>query len=181
MKIHKNCKVELAASQDASRTAIAEPYLDIKDGKGQLIATDGKIMAIIPVPVNETDVAGYLSGDVLKMARKLTKRDNETEISANGSAVMTGATMPREGVAKDRNYPNWRQVIPASDKEHTYRIGIDAKRLWLLAQAMGTQQVILKIKAPDAVFMVEPFGTKFCDVRPVNMDARGIIMPVKLE
>ncbi len=184
MKIHKDCKLELAASKDASRHAIAEPFLDIKDGKGQLIATDGRIMAIVPVEIDPDDTQGYLSSDVLKMARKLAKRSDTCTVNLNSVARLSADTqMPREGGAKDSdgripNYPNWRQVMPDVDREIKFSISIDANRLWLLAQAMGTQAVTLQFKDAESIIAVLPTNAPYLN-RCSNLDARGVIIPTQ--
>lgn len=183
MKIHKDIKIELAASKDSDRHAIGEPFLDIKHAKGTVVATDGRILAMIPVEIETGDDPGYIPADTLKAARKLALRSEIAFFTAgpqiklpNGDAVSRiGNNKPGDG------YPNWRAVIP-DGSEHTQVIAIDAKRLWLLAQAMGTQCVKLRIKDDVSPLLVEPqaAGRHSDAAKPVHMDARGVIMPVKL-
>lgn len=184
MKIHKDCKVELATTKDKSRTAIRECWLEVKDGKGTIVSTDGRILAHIPVEVAEQDVSGYVSAEVLKAARKVAGRGDIAEVALNGNAtLLNGATMPREGESKDNQFPNWRAVVPENYTEPAITIGIDALRLWQLAQAMGTQGVRLIIAAHDKPFLVEPLfcGRHSDAARPACFDARGVIMPVVAE
>lgn len=179
MKIHKNCKVELASSKDKSRIAISEPYLDVQvsatERKGTLVATDGKIMVQTPVEITTEDVSGFVSAEVLKMARKVSPGDN-ADVGLNGKAtLLNGATLPREGCAGNSPFPNWRQVWPGAKHETKMVIFLDAKRLWLLAQAMGTEGVKIQIDSPDKPFLVFPIAS---GVIPANDDARGIISPI---
>jgi len=181
MKIHKDCKIELAASKDASRPAIAEPFLDIKDGAGVVVATNGRAMAIVPVEVTEKDASGYLSADCLKAARKLTKQD--VILEANGVVTMAnGATMPREGLARNEKFPNWRQVMP-SDEGYDVCVALDAKMLWELAQAMGTQGVLLSFQTTDASkpIVVGPHTCGRFDgqIKYACEGAKGVLMPVQ--
>lgn len=182
MKIHKACKVESIASTDATRYSITEPFLSIKDGAARLVATNGKAMAILPVLLDEGDVQGYVSGAALKAARKTDKRCENITVFLNGVAKLAdGATLPREGQAKDATFPNWEQVNPKDESAHTTTIAFDAKLLWELAQAMGTQGVILKIKDNAAPFIITPCGAgDFGEVKPACVNARGIIMPVRI-
>lgn len=180
MKIHKDCKVELTASKDAHRPAIGEPYLDVKDGAGFLVSTNGKAMAIVPVEVTDKDASGFLSGECLKAGRKLTRQD--VVLEANGVATLTnGATMPREGVGRNEKFPNWRQVVPAPDG-YNFTVALDAKLLWELAQAMGTQGVLLNLQTADAnkPILVGPHKCGiFGDAVGFACEgAKGVLMPV---
>jgi len=183
MKTQKACRIELAASQDASRVAISEPYLDIKDGIAHLIATDGKILAILPVTVEPADVAGYVSGDVLKAARKTAARDGTVYAELNGVAKLPGGiSMPREGSANAQQFPNWRQVVPSTPDVPAFVVALDAKRLWMLAQAMGTQGVTLTFtEARKPIFVTPANAGRYSDaVAPACMEARGVLMPIAL-
>ncbi len=183
MKIHKDIRPETAISKDKRRTAIREPYLDIKEGKGTLVVTDGRILAAIPVDVSDTDASGYLSAAVLKAGRKAS-RGEIADIGANGVATLAdGSTMPRAGEAADNNFPNWRAVVPDEYDETAIEIGLDALRLWQLAQAIGTQGVKLRFKlGADGPILVYPISCgKYADGAPVVCpDARGVIVPIKL-
>lgn len=137
MNISTQCKIELCASQDATRHAISEPYLDITDGRATIVATDGRRCVIIPVEAAPGDVSGFVSGEVLKAARKLAGKCAPASVELNGVAKLTnGATLPRHGDAKpDDQFVNWRQVIPREDKPH--KISFNARMLYECAQAMG--------------------------------------------
>lgn len=181
MKLHKNIKIESAASKDAARHVIGETYLDITDGKGQLVATDGRILAAVPVEIEPGDVAGYVSAACLKAARKLSGRSDTARVGLNGVASFAdGSTMPRTVDNANSQFPNWRQVVAAPYETPAMVIRFDALLLWNLAQAMGTQGVCLTIAAPDKPIQVSPnscgpFGDT---LRPACDDARGVIMPI---
>ncbi len=182
MKIHRNCKIELACSTDAGRYAISEPFLDIKNAQGTLVATTGTIMAIIPVLIATEDDAGYCAKQLLKDARKVNKLET-TEIVLAGTSgkLLNGATALRAGEAKDSMFPNWRQVVPAPYEKPVLEVGIDAKLLWELAQAMGTVGVKLTFKDGVAAVQVAPIpsGVMSRGVIPSEPTARGVIMPIK--
>jgi hypothetical protein len=183
MKTHKSCRIELAASKDKARVAIAEPYLDIKDGKAVLVATDGKILAIVPVSTDTADTAGYVGANVLKEARRCSRRTDDVFLEVNSAARLpNGATLPRAGASENQNYPNWRAVVPEKYETPAIEVGIDAWRLWQLAQAMGTQCVRISVQSNDKPMLVYPLsGGRYSDAAaPVNMEASGVIMPVTL-
>ena len=181
MKLHKDIKIELVASTDKTQTAILEPYLDITEGVGTLISTNGKTLARVPVEIDPTDQAGYVSKEAIKAARKT--RLGEILLTDGKAAVSTGPTFNRTGAAGDCNFPNWRQVWPAADRVNVVTIGLDAKLLWELAQAMGTQCVKIQIADNKKPFLVSlTSGGQYSSApRPVCDEARGIIMPVRVE
>jgi DNA polymerase III sliding clamp (beta) subunit (PCNA family) len=176
MKIHKNCKIELVAAEH-TKPAICEPYLDIQDGKANLIATDGWRIVVIPVETTPKDVAGYVSEDVLKTARKVTGRAADCSIELNGCAKLeNGATLPRNGSAgNDLKYPNWRQVIP-KPYEKSAKVAINARFLWEIAQAMGCESVTLEIADAASPIIVKPTG-KFA----ATYEAHAVLMPIRTE
>ena len=203
MTIPKNCKVELSASADANRRSICEPYLDIEtgadgsQGRAQLVATDGRIMAVVPVTPNEHDVSGYVSEEVLKAGRKLAgSRAPYVAVACNGNATFgDGYSMPRAGTAEG-TYPNWRQVLPAkvdaplptkplADGEEPAPVvppthcivALDISLLWKLAQSLGVD--CLRLQIP-----VDGTGAIRVDACPGKgqdpAGAHGVIMPMRL-
>ena len=190
MKIHKECLIELAVSKDATRHAITEPYLDITDGVGTMIATDGRIMAIVPVDLGEHDVAGYVAVAGIKQARKLAKK-GMPDFAVNGAiALSDGSTLPRDGQAKDGTFPKWRQVVPDYTGKITCKIGLNAALLANLAAALGTDGVSIEFTMDSTTgkanneggFLVRPISTgKYERTTMANPAAHGIIMPVRCE
>lgn len=181
MKLHKNIRIESIASSDRSRCAIGEPYLDITDGKGTLVSTNGNAMAIVPVALAPEDVAGYVSADALRAARKQSKRTDEASLALGGSVatLADGSTMPRAGVATGCTFPSWRQVVPRETPAVT--VALNAKLLWELAQAMGTQGVKLCIASPDQPVVVLPAAAG-CrgEIHCACDETRGVIMPIRV-
>lgn len=182
MKLHKSCKIESITSHDETRYAICESYLSIKDGAATLVATNGKAMAMLPVLLDEGDVSGYVSENALKLARKQDKRSDFATVYLNGVAKLSdGSTMPREGTAKDATFPKWEQVFPKDESLHTQTIALDAKLLWELAQAMGTQGVVLRVKDGVSAILVSPTATSHHKWnKPACDGAKGILMPVRV-
>lgn len=174
MKLPKDCLLEKICSKDATRPAISAPYLDVDaERSAHVIATNGAAMAKIPVSIDPLDVAGYVPVGALKEARKLAKKDNESALALNGTAQTTnGATFPRESA---ETFPNWRQVWPKL--EGKIQVSFDARLLYELAQAMGTEGVILTFDA-GAPISVRPSATSACT--PASLGARGVIMPIRI-
>jgi DNA polymerase III sliding clamp (beta) subunit (PCNA family) len=182
MKIHKKIAIEKAVSKDKTRSAICEPYLDVSDKNNPvMVATNGWIMSVVPVEVQDDDESGYVSKEALAAARKSAVMD-ECEIRLNGKAEIpsSGMVMGREGLAGESRYPNWRQVMPdydEKDKGFTV-IALNAKMLLDLALSMGHEWVKLVIKDSNSPIGVSPSPT---DRSYVPTNAKGVIMPIYLK
>lgn len=182
MNIPKACKIELACSKDASREAIAHPYLDqTEPDKPVIVATSGSVLAVI-VPENaKGETAGHIPVDAIKRARKAAK-GSVLLFADDKGVVADGATFARA----PHKFPNWRAIMPKGDK-HTLRLGLDVRKLWDLAQAMGTEGLELRLIPGDPSknpVMVTPLTTgnhSNPGVPPANPDAYGLIMPIALE
>lgn len=192
MIIPKTCKLELCASDKDNRAVLNEPYLDITtspagERTGQLVSVNGRVLAVVPVQVDEHDVPGHVSEEVLKTGRKLAGRDGMVSVTCNGNATFSdGRTMPRHGVAPapgpGNAYPNWRQVLPekldgpSAGATPTHAIvTIDISLLWKLAQALGTDALRLQIP-------VDGIGPIRADAAPGKgepIGGYGAVMPMR--
>ena len=171
MKIQKDCKIELAVSKDAARESLAHPWFDGK----RVIATDGKIMAIVPVEAEDSprDRPGYVPCGVLKEARAASRNDSHCRIGINGSIVFP----TRQGVCripriKGLKFPDWEKVIPNMKGRKKHIVTLNPKLLWQLAQAVGGDEVLtLEFDKSDPHAVIK--------VTSSNSKAWGIIMPIK--
>lgn len=166
MKIPKDCKMELCASRDAARSqSIHNIHVErLEDGTGRAVATNGRMLVIVPVEFEEGDEPGYLTPEALKAGRKL-KCGPDMSIKANGDLKLAnGVCFPRPRV-NDLPYPNYRQVIPTS--EPTFRVAFNARMLADLAEAMGTEVVTLEFV--DTLTAIRVSGHGRC----------GVLMPVR--
>ena len=169
MKIPKQCKIEKAVSKDKCREAMMNVLIDTKDTQAKAIATNGKILAIVPI---ETDATDKLGGERLINKKTIIEaRKQGGIISLNGAAVLqNGEVYP---VRDDLNFPNWRKVIPDEQKETYTSVRFDAKLLFELAQAIGAENHVVTLRIP---------GTPR---QPLVIDepktgGKGILMPVRM-
>jgi hypothetical protein len=153
MKLPDKLKPQFCCSKDTSRYILT--YACVKDG--MVMATNGKMMVAALTEEDHwkedvTDKA-LIPVNALKVA---TKR------RASSSSCCQGVVSPQEGhVIKVRDslnetrliktcedvdkFPHIGKVIP-SDLAELTTISFDAKMLWELAQAMGTEGVCLHFK-----------------------------------
>jgi hypothetical protein len=165
MDINKKYRLEKAVSKDPMRESLQNVYVT----KRHATATNGHILAIVPVKSEDTDTPGPLSPDALKLGRKaMPKGLEEIRIALDGKQVLPdGVALPRPEVD---GFPKLYRILRDAYRGRKYKIGINAGLLKDLSDAMGTDQVILEIQSPDKAVLV----------RPLKEDAgeRGIIMPV---
>jgi hypothetical protein len=177
MKLPKVCKPELLVGTP-DRPSIAHPYLEIEDGKGTLIAVNGRVLVALPVEVGEGDTTGYVSADALAKARRLAKRNPEIDLACEKKAhpFPDGWIIPRPvpTLTPDQTpltFPKWRQVVPSKDRPVTLRVTLNPRLLMDLALALGSgTSVSLEFEGVnDPVRVTGATGEGF-----------GVLMPLRL-
>lgn len=155
MKIPRQCCIEKVASKDKNRRVLNHPYLDMRTpGQSLIVATDGKAMVILKTQVSSDDTSGPISIDAIKAARKI-KSDTFT---ANGAHVLpNGMLIPRPTQEAGHEYPNWRQLLPSSDRKPIASIVINPQLLIKVAEALGSEEeVSLHIFDEEDAILVGP-------------------------
>lgn len=177
MKLHKTCQVEKVTSSDRTRPVLSHAFLSGET----LIATDGKAMIQLPVERSEGDEDGFVTVEALKAARKEAKRADALELKANGClALPSGASFPRPIEARIGRWPNCQAVwAPVWEKPVAMRIAFSAELLANLAEAMGTEGVVLEIVSETDAIRVLPTSTRKSS--PVVLGAKGILMPICIQ
>lgn len=174
MRISKSNKVELIASRDECRPHLLHTHLDVE--KKRLCATDGHRLVILPVVVEDGDVSGAVSTEAIKAARKGPEArggGGEIVIGANGKlAIAGGPSYPRPSEV-DCKFPPVDRVVPDA-KNHTVTIGLNAKYLWELAQALGTVEIHIAINPDEELSPIRV--TKNGN----ESDGIGVLMPCKV-
>ena len=120
MQIDRKYKIEKAVSTDTLRENLQNVFVS----KRHAVATDGKILAIVPVQTDKEDEAGWLTPDALKHARKVSGKGlDSVRIGLNGAQILpdgTVMTRPEEhkppqdfpassACAPRPLLPNWRE------------------------------------------------------------------------
>jgi DNA polymerase III sliding clamp (beta) subunit (PCNA family) len=142
MKINKKYKIESASSTDASRyilnSVLVEKTSVTKDGRqAQAIATDGRIMAIVPAQLEDGDKEeAIVSPKAFATARKACGKLVDARIELSESARVASVDGEQSFGYIEGNYPNWKQVLPG-DYKKSLRVSLDAKLLFNLWKAIG--------------------------------------------
>lgn len=118
-----------SASTDKTRAVITGVLVDAENRF--VVATNGRILASLPIPGTETVKPAYITPDLWKAAKVLTK--NKPLVLDYVAGTLNGLPLPDE--CPDGNYPNWKQVLP--DFEPAYRVALDPELLLSLAASLG--------------------------------------------
>jgi len=181
MKLNKKIKIEQIASNDQTRHVITAPFLEVENGKGNLIATNGQGLVVVPVELSKNDVSGHVSIQALKASRKEKNLEPSLECLEKTISLQDGSSLPRIDLG---NFPNWRQVVPNQEGKTLRRVALNAEMLFAIASAMGTKGVILEFDAENfdqAPIQVIPTSSgKHNEEKPACHDAFGVIMPIRL-
>ena len=184
MKIPFDCKIEECTSQDETRIILHSAKLHIADGKGTLVATDGRVIVSVPVVVDATDTPGLIHRDMLSMARERAKKEEfdevgekyfvntDVEVAAGERvAIKGGISQERGDVAKFPNDAKCWELKPP-----TIRLHLDANMLVKIQHAMGANNITLECAGEDC----EPILVTPCYPEHLRSQGyKGVIMPVR--
>ena len=169
MKIDKKYRLEKAVSTDESRENLA----NISVTRRHAIACDGKMIAIVPVEIDEGDEVGWMSPDALKLARKVNPRGLDTiRIMLNGNQELPGGSTVKRPSFDDVHPPKMMQILLNAHRGRTFQVGINAGMLKQLSEALGTEELILEFGSPDEAILVKPVHRED--------GVRGVLMPVRI-
>jgi hypothetical protein len=189
-------KLEAVCSKDKTRPALTEPYLrvDPKDkGRGVVAATNSYALVALPVEFDDDEqpTDGFLPLTALKAKTQVGPRVRGDEVLI----VDDGTVHKRPDYGQ---FPNWEQLMPDHEDLSDFKIGFSAKLLWELAQAMGTDGVVLEFNtAPGTPAMdkdgnawrapanirsirVWPLGRRVGTTSSIVDGPLGILMPIRL-
>ena len=173
MKIKKECKIELIASRDETRHVLCNPYLQ----GSKLIATDGQRLVAIPVELEEGDSDGPIDCSAFKLSRKTSSGEKLSKISANGCLKVETKdgeiTMPRKNL-DGYSFPQWQKVLPNPDRGGI-KIGLNAKFLYEIAQALGSDRVVIEILDATSPIIVKGSHENYIE------GSIGVLMPVRIK
>ncbi len=168
MNIDKKYRLEKCVSTGPSRVNLQNIHVT----RSHAYATNGKVLAAVPVQTEKDDTPGWLTLDGLKLARKVTPKDSDhIKIILNGQQILSdGTTLARPETAEQ--FPKVGRLLLQTLRHRTMRVGINAAYLRDLAAALGAEEVILEIGKADSAIAVRP-------VQESNK-AVGVIMPMRL-
>lgn len=186
-------KIEKACAREASRYALTDPWLtEDAPGVGHLNATDGRVLARVPVEI-DGDTVGNVPTEAIVRARTnlpavwVTLNGNATVHAPGGTVTMA---------IPDGTAPDLGGIMPSKQSAQAGSvlvIGLNAELLWNLAQALHRGHVAKKKGEPLPGYLLRLQIALDDDgdcTSPVRVDpildrafpgAHGAIMPVSCE
>lgn len=159
-------KIELACEKKANRYILNAVKYDV-EGK-RIIATDGYIVAVVPVEVEDGDVSCLIPVNAVTAMRKAKL----PKVTLNGHVRIDSTDGSQEFTFVTGQYPNVDAAMPSGeDYAGEPTITLDAEQLLRLAKAIrsgDSAAVSLWIKDASSVVLVR--GGK-------ESEAFGAIMP----
>lgn len=176
-------------SKDAHRPSMQHVYynpapdlsktnLEISEGMGVLVATNGHLMGVFEVEPSEGDSEALIP---LEAFKGLTKNG---EILTNGSIEATRkdgstAAFPNE-LERDGPFPNWQAVWPNQETESVEAIGFNPLYLKTLYESIpGTpsekqEKVRMEFHGPNRAIVFSPVDSS-------PHEPRILLMPMMLD
>ena len=174
MKLLKELRIEECVSDDPQRACINHVCLEGE----QLIATDGRMMAIVPCEREDGDVDGLIPVAALRAARKLANgrfthllmRCEEKQC-----VLVDGSTVPRP---QDMKFPQWKQVVPSDERPVKMKIAFNPDLLMAVSKAFGGTAVVMEINTDTDALVIKPCRKPDGTVPDEN--TKGILMPIRV-
>jgi len=175
MRINKLHKIEAACSKDENRPGIVQPFIQ----NGRAIATDGKILASVPIQTTEGEEVEdkRIPIDALKAARKATLKMTPNATLTLGDKNCTlpnGASYPVLYPEQEGRLPKVAEIVSAklNREDAAFSVTIDLALLERLSEAIGCEKVTLCFKDAKSIITVLPYDAN---------GAFGLIMPMRTE
>lgn len=169
-KLHKAC-----AASDTSRPALQSICFDGK----QLIASNGKMLVVAEVADADQDKQGLIPTSIFAIAKPLDKGMDSIhlEMDDNNIRIDLSAGVTSFGRSTEATYPSteeFQQQAKEAIASPVFKVGIDARLLLRLAEAMGSEYVYLHFSD------VTTGSQKPIAVTGDEEGVIGLIMPVKV-
>lgn len=137
---------------ESGKYAIDCAMLEIEDGKGRLIATNGRVLVVLPVEVQEGDEPGLIPAEALGCDRPDGVHPEDLCYFTRELRVSNGRATIERPAGASIEFPAWRKAIPPADATGYLEVRLSARLLYDLSRAMGDEAesggVRLRIPAP---------------------------------
>lgn len=185
MKFPKKYQLEQVCSRDPHRMAINTIYLHKEIDT--LVATNGRIMAMVPCKTEPGESSVSIPWDVIADHRKARPgvKNDTLELTCHSDVIEYETKVGKGRVKPDPNkYPNYSNVWPDYSKDvWVHKVMLDPELLMRLAKGLGTPNEVT-LHLPVAFFKDkgkadDPAGQPIL-VMGKDPNEQGILMPKKM-
>jgi hypothetical protein len=159
MRVDKDFKLDKAtldkATEDQRSARDSMKSVLVDKEYGVAVATNGRIMAKVPVGLDDDEPGGLIPANVWK---EIVKSSTTIACIDDGEVKLVNKTgVVSYGLDTESQFPNWRPVIEKdSAGKAKARFGLNAKLLYQLAQALGTEELEVELVANGNTLRVKP-------------------------
>lgn len=185
MKIPRVCRIEGVVGEDFARLGIANAELEVD--RRRLVATNGKVIALVEVHVDDGDVSGPVSLEALKAARANIRPRSAYPHILCGATILKTHGPPQSGMPLDLPrpttvFPPYNAVVPECNPGDpgTITVGLDAQLLLDLARALGAED---RHSGRPAVFLTFPIPERVrtsVELKPTKARYRDVECGIKV-
>lgn len=183
MRYSKTCRIDDCISRDAARPHLAHAYLDVE--KKHLVATNGYVLAVLPVEVGLGDVTGVIPKDVFKAIHAFWRASPETPTINAGANYLEFGSMkierPKADVEHILSGDGVERVFPrySVGDNSTVSVAFNIDLLVACARAIGKKNIRLTIKAKNSSFL-DPVLVAPNETTDPYQGPRALLMPTSL-
>ena len=150
MRFDRTCKIEDAVDVNNHRSFLRHLYFDAE--AKTLTTSDGHLVVVIPVELDDGDTSGFVSVEAIKAARKV-KGSDPTILLKNDVQVVGQIRFPRPDPKIEGEFPSFKHFMKLGD-ESTATITFNAALLLKIQRAFGTNGVTLTFNAEDSTSQI---------------------------
>lgn len=167
MKLKKKYKIDRAASDDPTR-AVHNVLLSDNEKQAVLVATNGRILAVVPVEKQDGDTNGLIPAKAfIELRREFPKKyDQMMSAQVNGAVVLPSGRTFQMG---EGTFPKWEMIIPKADSR-PFKVKLNPTHLVDLAEAIGS--------ADGVTLSFDPADPQQSIVVNEGAKAFGLLMPM---
>jgi len=179
--IRKLIAADIFASTEQTRFYLNGVYFEVKEGKGQFVATDGHRLVMLPLgDMDGPDCSVIIPSSLIKKI-KLDKHLDLGEITIETGAHYSdikidyyGATYGEKAI--DGTYPDFRRILPADDLEQK-----GAPLIGFNPTYLGSFAKVHKIlgKKNAHIHMAIYSADRAVKITSPDLDYTAILMPVR--
>jgi DNA polymerase III sliding clamp (beta) subunit (PCNA family) len=147
-------------SKDELKPGLAGVYLNVK--KSELCATDGHVLGVAKVIVEDDDSTAILPADALKYKSGTAKRPKEVTWEVNGKVKRTELEIGSGEESSfgfqpiQERFPDYEMVLPWNGKtDPVFEIGVDLTLLARIAKAIPCNDKSVKLTFRDPLGAIE--------------------------
>lgn len=181
MKFDMRYRPDACAAKDELRPILACVLITQWNGHAIAVATDGFKLSVIPVELEDGDVAGVVHRSLFERARSLARKNGDAtmKLGADRVTFSGGAYEPRLPFGQPaKEFPGWAKILTVALQRRgtAYpHVGFDVEYAHTIGKALGHHRLYFhrRVATGPILVGVNPLGKKpeppFALLMPLNV------------